>query len=64
MPVLHLMVGSGYLIGAFAAFGTDWVQILESRDHDFHRPDHFVQRAVRVDEFLPELVVQRMQCLA
>lgn len=61
MSVLHLKVGSGYLISVSVVFGTDSVQILE--DHDFSRPDYLVPRVARVDEFRPGLVVQRLQCL-
>lgn len=61
MYVLHLTVGSEYLIDMSVVFGIDWVQV--PVDHDFPRPDCFVQRAVRLGEFRPEVVVQRMQCL-
>lgn len=61
MYVLHLMVGSEYLIDMSVVFGIDWVQV--PVDHDFPRPDCFVQRTVRLGEFRPEVVVQRTQCL-
>lgn len=61
MYVLHLMVGSEYLIYMSVVFDIDWVQ--NPVDHDFPRPDCFVQRAVRLGEFRPEVVVQRTERL-